>query len=114
MRNLGVDENTVAAYWMAEGICYLKYCSPVQSSALTRQQQQQDLSKVDRRAVAAMTSTYDGGKEFKEIFSCLGLEPGLGQRRFRLAQRTGHVHAPGQWTTPTTRRQDLEGAAMPH
>ena len=44
MRNLGVDENTIAAYWKTEGVCHLEYCSPVYSSALTKQQQQ-DLAR---------------------------------------------------------------------
>ena len=86
MRSLGVDQYTVAAYWKSEGICHLEYCSPVWSSALTKQQQQQ-LARVHRRAVAAISGIYAVGEEFEEICSRLGLEADLGRRRLRLAQR---------------------------
>ena len=65
---------------------HLEYCSPVYSSALTKQQQQ-DLARVHRCVVAAITGTYARGEEFEEICSRLGLEADLGQRRLRLAER---------------------------
>ena len=100
MRSLGVDENTVPAYWKAEGICHLEYCSPVWSSALTKQQQQQ-LARVHRRAVAAISGTYARGQEFEEICSRLGLEADLGRRQLRLAQRFA------ERTAVNSRHQDM-------
>ena len=100
MRNLGVDEYTVAAYWKGEGLCHLEYCSPVWSSALTKQQQQ-DLARVHRRAVAAISGTYARGEEFEEICSRLGLEADLGRRRLRLAQRFA------ERTAENSRHQDM-------
>ena len=29
MRQLGVDQLTIASYWKSEGMCHLEYCSPV-------------------------------------------------------------------------------------
>ena len=85
MRNLDVDEKTIAKYWKSEGLCHLEYCSPVYSSALTKKQEQ-DLARVHRRAVAAITGTHTRGEEFAVICDRLGLESDLSQRRLRLAQ----------------------------
>ena len=95
-----MDKYTVAAYWKGEGLCHLEYCSPVWSSALTKQQQQQ-LARVHRRAVAAISGIYAVGEEFEEICSRLGLEADLGRRRLRLAQRFA------ERTAENSRHQDM-------
>ena len=86
MRQLGVDQQTIASYWKAEGICHLEYCSPVYSGALTKQHQR-DLARVHKRAVAAITGVHTRGEEFGETCRRLGLEEDLSQRRLRLAQK---------------------------
>ena len=100
MRNLGVDEKTVTRYWKSEGLCHLEYCSPVYSAALTKKQEQ-DLARVNRRAVAAITGTHTSGEEFFTICDRLGLESDLSQRRLRLAQ------AFAKRTAMNSRHQDL-------
>ena len=72
----------------------------VPDRALTKQQQQQ-LARVHRRAVAAISGTYARGEEFEEICSRLGLEADLGQRRLRLAQRFARR------TAEDSRHQDM-------
>ena len=86
MRKLGVDELTIAAFWKAEGLCHLEYCSPVWSGALTKQQER-DLARVHRRAVAAITGSNTRGEEFVVNCQRLGLEHDLAARRLRLAQK---------------------------
>ena len=84
MRRMGVDQQTIASYWKAEGNCHLEYCSPVYSGALTKQQQR-DLARVQRRAVAAITGFHTRGEDLSVTCKRLGLEDDLGQRRYRLA-----------------------------
>ena len=100
MRDLNVDEKTITAYWKSEGLCHLEYCSPVYSRALTKKQEE-DLGRVHRRAVAAITGIYTRGEEFMEICYRLGLEADLSQRRLRLAQRFA------KRTALNSRHQDL-------
>ena len=85
MRQVGVDEKTICKYWKAEGLCHLEYCSPVYSGGLTKQQER-DLARVHRRAVAAITGQHTRGEEFTVTCRRLGLEDNLGQRRLGLAQ----------------------------
>ena len=84
MRLMGVDQQTIARYWKAEGNCHLEYCSPVYSGALTKQQQR-DLARVQRRAVAAITGFHTRGEELSKTCQRLGLEDDLSRRRHRLA-----------------------------
>ena len=84
MRQMGVDQKTIATYWKSEGLCHLKYCSLVYSGGLTKQQER-DLSRVHRQAVTAITSVHTRGEEFVETCQRLGLEDDLSQRRLRLA-----------------------------
>ena len=100
MRNLAVDENTIARYWKSEGLCHLEYCSPVYSGALTKKQEQ-DLARVHRRAVAAITGAHTRGEEFSAACDRLGLESDLSQRRLRLARRFA------KRTADSSRHQDL-------
>ena len=86
MKKLGVDEATIACFWKAEGLCHLEYCSPVWSGALTKQQKQ-DLARVHRRAVAAITGFSTKGEEFVANCQRLGLENDLSARRLRLAKK---------------------------
>ena len=85
MRQMGVDQRTIATYWKSEGLCHLEYCSPVYSGALTKQQER-DLARVHRRAVTAITGVHSRGEEFVETCQRLGLEDDLSQRRIRLAR----------------------------
>ena len=108
MRQLGVDQLTIARYWKAEGMCHLEYCSPVYSGALNKQQQR-DLARVHRWAVAAITSFHARGEEFGENCQRLGLQEDLGQRRIRLAQKFANR------TADNSRHQDLfERLNNPH
>ena len=86
MKKLGVDESTIASFWKAEGLCHLEYCSPVYSGALTKQQER-DLARVHRRAVAAITGYNSRGDEFVADCRRLGLEDDLSARRLQLAQK---------------------------
>ena len=100
MRQMGVDQRTIASYWKAEGLCHLEYCSPVYSGALTVQQER-DLARVHRRAVAAITGRHCRGEEFVAACSSLGLEDDLSQRRLRLARDFA------KRTVEKSRHQDL-------
>ena len=100
MRQLGVDQLTIASYWKLEGMCHLEYCSPVYTGALTKLQQK-DLARVHRRAVAAITGRHCRGDEFVTACSRLGLEHDLSQRRLRLARDFA------KRTAEESRHQDL-------
>jgi hypothetical protein len=100
MRQLGVDQITIASYWKAEGICHLEYCSPVYTGALT-QLQQRDLARVHKRAVAAITGRHTRGEEFVENCQRLGLEDDLSHRRLRLAEKFA------KRTAEKSRHQDI-------
>ena len=54
MRQLGVDEKTITTYWVMEGRVHLEAAVPVWAGALTSSQAR-DLTRVQRRAVAAIT-----------------------------------------------------------
>ena len=126
MRQLGIDQLTIASYWKAEGMCHLEYCSPVYSGALTKQHQR-DLARVHKRAVAAITGFHTRGEEFGETCRRLGLEEDLSLRRLRLAQKfasrtveksrhqdiferldSGQPPQHQEW------RQGVEGSSLPH
>ena len=84
MKNLGVDEMTITTYWKSEGLCQLETASPVWSGSLSKAQEA-DLSRVQRRAVAAITGRHTRGEEYAATCARLGLEPDLAARRRRLA-----------------------------
>ena len=108
MRRMGVDQQTIASYWKAEGNCHLEYCSPVYSGALTKQQQR-DLARVQRRAVAAITGFHTRGEDLSVTCKRLGLEDDLGQRRYRLALKFA------ERTAEKSRHKDLfERLNNPH
>ena len=100
MRNLGVDEPTMAMYWRTEGLCYLEFGSPIWSGGLSLAQQR-DLSRVQRRAVAALTGFSSRGEEYAATCARLGLEPDLAARRRRLATTFARR------TATASRHQDL-------
>jgi hypothetical protein len=83
MKQLGVDEATIATYWKSEGRCHLEFGVPVWNGGITKGQQK-DLLRVQRRAVAAMTGS--GREDYAASCRRLGLEADLGQRRLRLCR----------------------------
>ena len=83
MRQMGVDQRTIAAYWKAEGLCHLEYCSPVYSGALTVEQER-DLARVHRRAVAAITGVRTRGG---------GIQPELSREAEKSQFKTARVLA---------------------
>ena len=108
MRQLGIDQLTIASYWKLEGMCHLEYCSPVYTGALTKLQQK-DLARVHRRAVAATTGRHTRGEEFAEICKRLGLVDDLSKRRLRLAEKFA------KRTAEISRHQDIfERLDNPH
>lgn len=98
MKQLGVDEATIVDYWKSEGLVHLEFCAPLWSDGITGQQARA-LSRVQRRAVAAITG---GGRE-EYVASCrrLGLEADLHQRRLRLCRTFARR------TAENSRHQDL-------
>ena len=84
MKRLGVDEVTMSTFWKSEGLCLLSYASPVWSGGITKAQQN-NLSRVQRRAVAAMTGRHTRGEEYAATCARLGLESDLPARWRRLA-----------------------------
>ena len=84
MKKLGVDEQTMTNYWRSEGLVHLEAASAVWTGGITRAQQG-DLSRVQRRAVAALTGRHTRGEEYAGICARLGLESDLVARRRRLA-----------------------------
>ena len=100
MRLMRLDQRTISSYLKAEGLFHLEYCSPVYSGALTVQQER-DLARVHRRAVAAITGRHCRGEEFVTACSSLGLEDDLSQRRLRLARDFA------KRTVEKSRHQDL-------
>ena len=83
MRQLGVDEATITSYWVSEGRVHLEYGVPVWTGALTSSQAR-DLTRVQRRAVAAITGRATRGEEYLVTCARLGLED-LASRRTKLA-----------------------------
>ena len=84
MRQLGVDEATITSYWVSEGRVHLEAGVPVWAGALTSSQAR-DLTRVQRRAVAAITGRATRGEEYLATCARLGLED-LATRRTRLAR----------------------------
>ena len=122
MRELGVDQKTVAEYWKAEGLCHLEYGSPVWSGALTKQNER-DLARVNRRAVAAITGLHTRGEEFAGICQRLGLEDDLSQSRLRLArifarrtaEKSHNTRGGGKvWRNPKCRTRRYLRSARPY
>ena len=83
MRQLGVDQTTITTYWVSEGRVHLEAGVPVWAGALTSSQAR-DLTRVQRRAVAATTGRSTRGEEYLATCTRLGLED-LSTRRTRLA-----------------------------
>ena len=98
MKQLGIDEQTITQYWKSEGLVHLEFCAPVWSGGISIQQARA-LSRVHRRAVAAICG---GGREEYEA-SCrrLGLEADLHKRRLRLCRTFARR------TAENSRHQDL-------
>ena len=97
LKQLGVDDQTIANYWKSEGRVHLENCVPVWAGGLSVAQER-DLQRVQVRAVAAITG---GREEYTAACRRLGLEPDLGKRRLKLCQ----VFA--QKTATKSRHQDL-------
>ena len=100
MHQLGVDKATMAVYWQSEGLVHLEYGSAIWSGGLSLAQQR-DLSRVQRRAVAAMVGYSTRGEEYAATCRQLGLEPDLAARRRRLATTFARR------TATASRHQDL-------
>ena len=83
MRQLGVDETTITTYWMMEGRVHLETGVPVWAGAVTSSQAR-DLTRVQRRAVAAITGRATRGEEYQATCARLGLQD-LATRRTKLA-----------------------------
>ena len=90
MRQLGVDQATVINYWKSEGRCHLEFCAPVWSGGLTVAQAR-DLTRVQRRAVAAITG--DWREDYSAACLRLGIEADLSVRRLKLCQAFAHSTA---------------------
>ena len=80
MKQLGVDDTTLALFWKSEGRVHLEANCPVWAGAIT-QRQSRCLSRVQRKAVATIT-----GKEYQRGCSDLKLEM-LPERRKLLAKK---------------------------
>ena len=98
MKQIGVDEPTIASYWRSEGLVHLEYSAPLWSGGLTLGQERQ-LQTVARRAVAAITGPTR--EEYTTSCQRLGLEPDLAARRLQLCRRFAHR------TATNSRHQDL-------
>ena len=102
MKKLGVDETTMTFYWRSEGLCHLETASPVWSGGLTKAQEA-DLSRVQRRAVAALTGRTTRREEYAATCARLGLESDLAVRRRRLAATFARRTA----TRPNSRHKNI-------
>ena len=98
MKQIGLDEPTITNYWRAEGLVHLEMCAPVWAGGLTQGQEQQ-LQRVARRAVAAITGPTR--EDYSATCLRLGLEPDLGVRRLQLCRRFATR------TATNSRHQDL-------
>ena len=83
MKQLGVDDKTVINYWKSEGLCHLEFCAPVWAGGIT-QAQARDLTRVQRRAVAAITGSWQ--EDYKTACLRLGIEADLNARRLTLCK----------------------------
>ena len=79
MKQLGVDEQTLAQFWKSEGRVHLEATCPVWTGAITKRQSR-SLSRVQRKAVAAITI-----KEYERGCRELKLEE-LAVRRKQIAK----------------------------
>jgi len=84
MRQLGLDEATITRYWVSEGRVHLETGVPVWAGAVTCGQAK-DLTRVQRRAVAAITGRATKGEEYLATCARLGLQD-LAIRRTKLAR----------------------------
>ena len=82
MRALGVDQDTLVAYWKAEGRVHLEFACPVWHSGLTAAQAQ-DLERAQRMAMAAITGRWE--QSHTQQLLELGLQR-LGPRRTLLCR----------------------------
>ena len=98
MKQLGIDETTITNYWKTEGRCHLEFCAPVWSGGITVSQAR-DLTRVQKRAVAAITGPWR--EDYASACSRLGIEADLGSRRRKLCKTFAHK------TATNSRHQDL-------
>ena len=97
MRQLGVDERTIADFWAKEGRVHLELAVPVWHSGLTVRQSAA-IERVQRIAVAAITSQWQ--EDYDSCLSRLGLSR-LSDRRLNLCRRFC------QRTVTASRHKDL-------
>jgi hypothetical protein len=83
MKELGVDQSTLVAFWKAEGRVHLEMCCPVWHSSITTAQARA-LDRAQRVAMAAITGTW--APSHSQQLSDLGLEE-LSARREQLCVR---------------------------
>ena len=98
MKQLGVDEATITSYWKMEGLVHLEFCVPLWAGGITGGQAQQ-LSRVQRRAVAAITGY--SGEDYTAACLRLGIEHDLEKRRTKLCKTFA------QRTATKSRHQDI-------
>ena len=83
MKQLAVDEVTITSFWKSEGLCHLEFCAPVWSGGITVAQAR-DLTRVQRRAVAAITGSWR--EDYGAACQRLGIEADLSLRRLSLCK----------------------------
>ena len=82
MKSLGVDQETLIAFWKAEGRVHLELACPVWHSGLTVSQAR-DLDRAQRMAMAAIAGRWEPSHSLQLLQ--LGLEP-LTTRRVRICR----------------------------
>ena len=82
MKSLGVDQETLVAFWKAEGRVHLEFACPVWHSGLTSSQAR-DLDRAQRMAMAAIAGRWEPSHSLQLLQ--LGLEP-LKLRREKICQ----------------------------
>ena len=82
MKSLGVDQETLVAFWKAEGRVHLEMACPVWHSGLTVSQAR-DLDRAQRMAMAAIAGRWEPSHSLQLLQ--LGLEP-LTTRRVRICR----------------------------
>ena len=80
MKQLGLDEATLVHFWIMEGRCHLETATAVWSGGITVQQSR-DLERVQRRALATITS-WD--QDYPGLCARLGIQL-LSERRCKLS-----------------------------
>ena len=98
MKRLGVDDTTITNYWKSEGRYHLEFCAPVWAGGIT-QAQARDLTRVQRRAVAAITGSWR--EDYTTACLRLGIEADLHLRRLQLCKTFAYK------TATKSRHQDL-------